>query len=60
MTIRELIEDLEEIAEYEGDDAQIVNINNTPIEEAVEMFDGNVMLVTSTEYVKLLKNNFNS
>jgi hypothetical protein len=58
MTIKELIDVLEELAECEGDDAGVINNNNIPIEEAVTMFDGRVKVVTSDEYMQLLQNNF--
>ena len=58
MTIRELIDVLEELAELEGEDAEVVNNNCIPIEEAVTTFDGRVKVVTSNEYIQLLQNNF--
>ena len=54
MTIRDLIEDLEDIAFEEGDDVEIITYSGTPREEAVELTNGKVMLVTSKQYMKIL------
>lgn len=57
MTIRELIEDLEDIAFEEGDDIEVINYQHIPIEEAVELNNNKVMLVTSKQYIKILEQN---